>query len=106
MQTPYTKRRGGQRKFGGWEEAGRRRIRVLKKEIDANRLSHKKYIMEVEKEAAERLRKMHGFKDAPAPKKSRKVLAPAPEASDSEESFFVVGGEKKGEEEEQEQEQD
>ena len=62
--------------------------------------------MAVEQEAAERLRKRHGFKDGQAPKKARKELAPAPEASDSEESFFAVGGKDEDKEDEEEEEEE
>ena len=55
VKCPYTKPQGGVQKFGGWNNAGRKRFNDLVKLIEANHRDRKKYITQVETEALKRI---------------------------------------------------
>jgi len=89
--TAYTNLKGGQKMFGGWETAGRKRIKQLKAMIEENRATNKDYVVEVEEAAVDRLRKKHKKGAIAATTKKRKGAPAAadPEDSDDDDSFFA-----------------
>ena len=60
VKCPYTKPQGGVQRFGGWNNKGRKRFNDLVAMIEANRRDRKKYLLEVETEALQRIRAFHG----------------------------------------------
>ena len=90
--TAYTNLRGGQKAFGGWETAGRKRIKELKDMIEENRATNKEYLIQVEEAAVKRLRKKHGKSEVAAATNKKRKGAPAvaePDESDDDDSFFA-----------------
>ena len=67
MVTPFTDAKSGQKKFGGWKQAGINYYDKWHKAIMANRKKHKDYIKEVEQDALERIRVQNGL-EAEVPK--------------------------------------
>jgi hypothetical protein len=70
--TPYTNCKAGQKKFGGWNKAGIEKYHKLLDKIEKNRKEQAKYILAVEKEALERIRKVAKVDEKDAGRKSKK----------------------------------
>lgn len=91
MKTPYTDAKGGQKIFGGWNEAGITKFRELEKAIKENRETEKKYIEEVEQQALERIRKVEKVAEKDASRKTKKrkkkVAAIEEESTDDENDY-------------------
>ena len=91
MKTPYTDSKGGQKKFGGWNEAGIKKFRELEESIKNNREKENKYILEVEEQALERIRKVEQVAEKEANRKTKKrkkkVAAIEDESTDDENDY-------------------
>ena len=74
METPYTTPNGGQQKFGGLTDAGRKRLRELHALIVKNRADHKEEIQNIEAEVLKIVRKANG-RDAIDAKRRKKKAA-------------------------------
>ena len=61
METPFTDAKAGQKKFGGWKEAGIRYYDKWQEAIITNRKKHMAYLKDVEKEALARIRVQNGL---------------------------------------------
>ena len=73
VKCPYTKPQGGAQRFGGWNNKGRKRFNELVAMIEANRRDRKKYLLEVETEALQRIRAFHGCDEREAKRKKKKT---------------------------------
>ena len=91
VKTPCTDAKGGQKTFGGWNEAGITKFRELEKAIKENRETEKKYIEEVEQQALERIRKVEQVAEKDASRKTKKrkkkVAAIEEESTDDENDY-------------------
>ena len=67
MKTPFTNAKAGQKKFGGWKQAGIKYYDKWHKAIINNREKYKAYIKDVEKDALARIRVQNGL-EAEVPK--------------------------------------
>ena len=67
MVTPFTDAKSGQKKFGGWKQAGINYYDKWHKAIITNREKFKDYVKDVEKEALKRIRVKNGM-EAEVPK--------------------------------------
>ena len=72
---PYTKPTGGAQRFGGWNNAGRKRFNDLVEMIEKNRNERKKYLVQVEQEALDRIRVHHNVDEREAKRKKKKTKA-------------------------------
>ena len=72
---PYTKPNGGAQRFGGWNNAGRKRFNDLVDMIAKNRKERKKYLAQVEQEALDRIRAHHNVDEREAKRKKKKTKA-------------------------------
>ena len=84
MATPYTNAKAGQKKFGGWNEAGIRKYGEYQVQIKKNRLEQHDYVKAVEEAALERIRKAENLDQKEASRKSKKRKEPERGAFDDE----------------------
>lgn len=84
MATPYTNSKAGQKKFGGWNEAGIRKYVEHQANIKGNRVDEVEFVKAVEEAALERIRKVEKLEEKEAKRKTKKRKPSEPGAFDDE----------------------